>query len=162
MRPQPHAQSVESARVSHHGRTGYIRRSARDGLPACFVLSPANARRLSPSSPRYFGPAVAGTRRAVRISQDHTTWAGAQRRCRWDASPSRPHRAAPSSAATKIPHAPPALERALCTRRAPAFRACALRPSFRPDAAASTASRPANRDDRETPLSSERDEGIKS
>ena len=112
---------------------------------------PGNGRNLTPSSPRYFGPAVAGARRAVRISQDHTTWAGAQRRCRWGTSPPRPHRAAWSFTRTRIPHAPPTLERTLCTRRTPAARACALRPSFRPDAAASTASRPANRDDRETP-----------
>ena len=32
---------VKSARVSHHESTGDIRRSARGGLPACFVLSPA-------------------------------------------------------------------------------------------------------------------------
>ena len=157
MRPQPHAQSVESARVRHHGRTGHRPAFRAQWASGLLRALPGNGRNLTPSSPRYFGPAVAGTRRAVRISQDHTTWAGALRRCRWGISPPRPHRAASSSAATKIPHAPPALERTLCTRRALAFRACALRPSFRPDAAASTASRPANRDDRETPLSSRRD-----
>jgi len=56
-----------------------------------------------------------------------------------------------------VPHAPPASGRALWTRRASISRACALRPLVRPDAAASTASRPADRDDRDTPLSSGRD-----
>jgi hypothetical protein len=35
-----------------------IRRSARNGFTACFVLSPVKSRNLSPSSPRYFSPPV--------------------------------------------------------------------------------------------------------
>ena len=57
--------------------------------------------------------------------KDHTTWAGAQS----DAKGAYLHPAASRSVVVRRrprPHASPALERALCTRRALAHRACAL------------------------------------
>jgi len=41
VRPQPRAQLEKAHERSHHGRRTLVRRSARSGLPACFVLSPA-------------------------------------------------------------------------------------------------------------------------
>jgi hypothetical protein len=120
---------------------------------------PGNGRNLTPSSPRYFHEPVGHTKEQSGFRR--TTRLGPARTGDANGAHLRPgsHRAASSPARTEVPHAPPALERTLCTRRALALRACALRPSFRPDAAASTASRPADRDDREPPLSSGRDEG---
>jgi hypothetical protein len=42
--PQPRVQSKKAHERRRHGRAGYIRRSARGGAPACFVLSPVNGR----------------------------------------------------------------------------------------------------------------------
>jgi hypothetical protein len=78
------------------------------------------------------------------------------KRCQWSASPLRPHRTAWSSASAPVSCAPPEFER---PSREETVRAPGLRPRLllRPDAAASTASRPAYRDDREPPLSVGRD-----
>ena len=62
---------VKSTRVSHHGCAGGIRRPARGGAPACFVLSPVNARGLSPSSPRYFSPPVGGEKSRPDFAGPH-------------------------------------------------------------------------------------------
>jgi hypothetical protein len=96
---------VKSARVSHHGRTGYIRRSARGGFVGLLRALPGSD---SSAWVRHRRPMLTSPLRLKRTAthrldasdghRDHTTWAGAQSRCRWGASPPRPHRAASSSA----------------------------------------------------------------
>jgi len=142
-----------SARVSHHESTGHIRRSARSGFFGLLRALPGNALGLTPSSPRYVTCARSGTGRGGPDSvRDHTTWADAQRRCTWGESP-------PRSASRSVVRQPMVCaSRFAGVRTHPLYkecaspRACALNTHRRPDAAASTASRPATSDDREPPL----------
>ena len=109
-----------SARVSHHESTGHIRRSARGGFFGLLRALPGNALGLTPSSPRYVTCARSGAGRGGPDSvRDHTTWADAQRRCKWGESPPR---SAPRSVVVSrwfAPHASPESGRTLCTRSAP-------------------------------------------
>jgi len=96
MRPQPHAQSVESARVSHHGRTGHrpaFRARWASGLLRALPGSDSSAlvrhRRSMLTSPLRLKRTATHRLDASDGHRDHTTWAGAQRRCKWGASPPR-------------------------------------------------------------------------
>ena len=127
-RGTPDAGCVRSLACKSEKHTSEVTTKAPDtsGVPhavdfsACFVLSPANTRRLSPSSPRYVTCARSGAGRGGPDSvRDHTTWADAQRRCRWGESPPR---SAPRSVVVSrwfAPHASPESGRTLCTRSAP-------------------------------------------
>jgi len=88
MRPQPHAQWKQAHECSHHESTGSSGVPHAVGFSACFVLSPATVetwrRRL-----RWGRRLRLKAHGADRISQDHTTWADAQRRCKWGESPPR-------------------------------------------------------------------------
>jgi hypothetical protein len=117
---------------SHHEST------VTSGVPhavvfsACFVLSPANGRNLSPSglsctvrplSERMVSCGPHGNRRSIPLMGPHDLGRRAKR-CQWGASPPRPHRAAWSSASAQISHAPPESERPSTggNRRAPGLR----------------------------------------
>ena len=52
LHPQPRARSVESTRVSHHGRTGTPGIPARDGFNGFLRTLPGDRALLSPSPPR--------------------------------------------------------------------------------------------------------------
>jgi hypothetical protein len=154
MRPQPRVRKCKKHTSESPRKHRFVRRSARDGLSACFVLSPAVTYHLMPSSP--WGPGASGfgqrwgagriavattrlgpPRKAIRMGRISAPVRTAQRR--------RPPQrlASPSSG----------------LRTRPLYKARIPPPGSRPghaprrDAAASTASRPADRDDRETPLS---------
>jgi hypothetical protein len=115
-RGTPDAGCVRSLACKSEKHTSEVTTKAPDtsGVPhavvfsACFVLSPANTRRLSPSSPRYVTCARSEAGRGGPDSvRDHTTWADAQRRCRWGESPPR---SAPRSVVVSrwfAPHASP-------------------------------------------------------
>jgi hypothetical protein len=99
---------------------------------ACFVLSPAKSRNLSPSSPRYFRAPGLARERAVRISQDHTTCADAQSDANGAHLRSGSHRAAWSVPPRRRPltrlrslNGPPQEE----TVRAPGLRPKTLAPA---------------------------------
>jgi hypothetical protein len=96
---------AKSARVRHHESTDTSGVPHAVRLPACFVLSPVAIDTLGfvtvgterfgrcasgPLSPAAGWHAGAPSLDASDGRQDHTLWAGAQRRCRWGASPPRP------------------------------------------------------------------------
>ena len=152
----PVCKVVESTRVSSPRKHRIVRRSARDGLSACFALSPATVVTCSPSSPPVPDAARIWTHRQQTGFRSGPHDLGRRaRRYEWGASPPR---SAPHSVVVHRdarPHAVSSFEAALVGAAPPPGRALAEGP--RRDAAASTASRPADRDDRETPLSMGRD-----
>ncbi len=104
-----------------------VRRSARDGLSACFVLSPAV--RITMKAIVSGGPGArpVGRRRGPTGFRSGPHDLGRRaRRYKWGASPPRsvPHSAVVHRVVR--PHAPPASGRTLCTRRTSLRRARAL------------------------------------
>ena len=163
-RGTPDAGCVRSLACKSEKHTSEVTTKAPDtsGVPhavvfsACFVLSPANARRLSPSSPRYRdlrpvrgrqgrtgfrkGPHDLGRRaKAMQMGRISTPVCTAQRGRQPMVCASR---------FTGVRAHP-------LYKECASLRACALTLRLRSDAAASTASRPATSDDREPPLVSE-------
>ena len=167
MRPQPRVWVVSfgHTRFSHHENTD------TSGVPhamvfsACFVLSPANGRNLSPS----------GLSCTVRPLSDRMVSCGPHGRQAlhpFDGTtrlePTREAMSVRRISAPAASHSVVVSRRSGLLSASPAanapFAGHALGPGsrpqdlmLRPDAAASTASRPAYRDDREPPLSVRRD-----
>lgn len=143
MRPQPRVQKWKAHECSHHESTGHIRRSARSGFFGLLRALPGNALGLTPSSPRYVTCARSGAGRDGPDSvRDHTTWADAQRRCKWGESP-------PRSAPRSVVRQPMVrASRFAGVRTHPLYKecaspqTCALDTRRRPDAGAITASPP--------------------
>jgi hypothetical protein len=114
----PVCKVVKAHERSRHGHAVCIRRSARGGVPACFVLSPANARRLSPSSPLRPTLPVGSERGRPDFAGPHDLGRRGRAVMRCVSTPqSRAQRG--SSAVARAAHTPPDVAHALagaCTR----------------------------------------------
>ena len=109
---------VKSTRAQSPRKHRIVRRSARDGLSACFALSPATVVTCSPSSPPVPDAARIWTRRQQTGLRSGPHDLGRRaRRYEWGASPPR---SAPHSVVVHRdarPHAIPVSDATLCTRR---------------------------------------------